>query len=342
MQAHRRGFGFVAAVLVALSFGCKNKEDSSAGPTPVSVSPAPVSPAPVSPAPAVTVASAPDPTPTLYAWATPISGAGNVVDHTWVTSFAAGSPCPPPQNYWFSWGSCHETGPNTTARPLVAHAADLAVAKCICTSDLGEYLPPNSPSHGGIDLYGVDGVCHQLSNRILWAATKGAGDPVTVEGAKGYAVSRWAFGVYGVNVAEWQQRIAHCTAAAAPTPSAAPGTPAPVAMMAHVVPRTLNADLAAMVHEKLGPAVASAKAERVIQVRTQMLASKAQLDVAVRRGAIQPREFAVRTNALINEHLAKLAQTMTPEEYQKMFGIAPGEQIQVVDPAIAEKSRYRE
>jgi len=32
---------------------------------------------------------------------------------------------------------------------------------------------------------------------------------------------------------------------------------------------------------------------------------------------------------------------VTPEEYRKMFGIAPGDKIQVVDPAIAEKSRYQ-
>jgi len=369
MKVHRCGFGFVAAVLVALSIGCKNKETVTEGPTPATVSPAPapVSPASVSPAPAVTVASAPDPTPTLYAWANPISGVGSVVDHTWVTSFAAGSPCPPPQSYWFSWGSCHETGPGSTARPLVTHAADLAVAKCICTADLGEYLPANSPSHGGINLYGIDGVCHQLSNRILWAATKGAGDPVTVEGAKGYAVSRWAFGVYGVNVAEWQERITHCTVAAAATPSAAPGAPvamemkrgaapaapvatetkrgaAPAAMAALAAPearKRFDAELGMMVREKLGPEVAAAKVARVTEIRSRMLASKEQLNLAVRRGAIPPREFAVRTNDLIDQHLAEVAQTVTPEEYRKMFGIAPGDKIQVVDPAIAEKSRYQ-
>jgi len=128
MKVHRCGFGFVAAVLVALSIGCKNKETVTEGPTPATVSPAPapVSPASVSPAPAVTVASAPDPTPTLYAWANPISGVGSVVDHTWVTSFAAGSPCPPPQSYWFSWGSCHETGPGHDLSTYELWKADAA------------------------------------------------------------------------------------------------------------------------------------------------------------------------------------------------------------------------
>ena len=327
MTFHRRGSWLTAAVLLASSLACKQEGNSGSNVTPAVPVP-----------PTVTASPTPNPTPTLYSWANPIAGVGNIVDHTWVTSFAAGSQCPPPQNYWYSWGGCHETGPGTAAKPLATHAADLAVAKCLCTSDLGEYLPPNSPSHGGIDLYGIDGVCHQLSNRILWAATKGTGDPVTVEGAKGYGVSRWVFGMYGVNLAEWQQRIARCTAAAAPP--AAPGTPVAMAMMA-AAPRTLNADLAAMVREKLGPEVASAKAERVMLVRNNVLAAKARLDRDVRRGAIPPREFAERTNELINRGLAQVAATLTPEEYQRLFGIPPGEKIAVVDPAIAEQSRYR-
>jgi hypothetical protein len=281
----------------------------------------------------------PNPTPTLYSWANPISGVGNIVDHTWVTSFPAASQCPPPQNYWYSWGGCHETGPGTAAKPLATHAADLAVAKCICTPDLGEYLPPDSPSHGGINLYGIDGVCHQLSNRILWAATLGAGAPVTVDGAKGYGVSRWLYGTYGGNVADWQQRIAHCTAAAAAAPAAPPGTPVATAMMAHV-PQTLDADLAAMIREKLGPEFPNERAARLVQIRNRVLEEKRTLDRRVQAG-MPPRQFAESVNDLVDRGLHQVAQVLTPAEYLKLFGLPPGERIGVVDPAIAEQSIYR-
>jgi len=324
MTAHRRSFRLGAALLwLSLAAACRNDGPSTAVP-----------PTPVTPAPVITVTPTSNPTPTLYSWANPIGGVGNIVDHTWVTSFPAASQCPPPQSYWYSWGGCHETGPGTTAKPLATHGADLAVAKCICTADLGEYIPPDSPSHGGINLYGIDGVCHQLSNRILWAATLGSGAPVTVEGAKGYSVSRWLYGTYGGNLADWQQRIARCTAAH----PAAPGTP--VAMMAHA-PQSLDADLAAMIREKLGPEISGEKTARILQIRRNILESKSVLDRRVRSGQIPPRQFAESVNELVDRGLHQVAQVLTPAEYLKLFGLPPGERIGVVDPAIAEQSIYR-
>jgi hypothetical protein len=337
MSSHRRGLGIGVAFLLALSAGCRQKDIATASGT------TPASPQPHHAATAVPPAPTPVAPPMLYAWANPIAGAGNLVDHTWVTSFPAGSPCPPPQTYWYSWGGCHETGTGSTARPLASHAANLEVAKCICTPDLGEYSPPESPSHGGINLYGIQGVCHQLSNRILWAATSGTGDPVTVEGAKGYGVSRWMYGTYGTTVADWQQRIAKCAATAAAAPNATPGAhDAHVAMaMIANVPKTLDADLTAMVQERLGSQLAAEKAARLVNIRSRALESKNALDRQVLTGRIPPRQFAVSVNELINQRLREASQVLTPDEYRRLFGIAPGERIDIVDPAVAEQSRYR-
>ncbi len=326
MRPRRRGSFLAALFVFALSPACGNRESTS-----------PPTPSPVAVATAVPT---PDPTPRLYAWANPLGVAANLADHTWVTSFPAASSCPPSPSYWYSWGGCHATGPGTTARPLATHEADLAVARCIATPDLLEYLPPGSPSHGGIDLYGIDGVCHQLSNRILWATTKGAGDPSTVDGAKGYGVSRWLYGTYGANVGEWQARITRCMAPP-PAPAAAPGTPVAAAMMRMAAPASLNADLAAMVSEKLGPEVSAARVQRLVEIRQTVMARKQLLDRRVRSGQLPPRQFAEDVNALVAQGLRQASEVLTPDEYQKLFGLAPGETIGLVDPEIAEKSRYR-
>lgn len=44
---------------------------------------------------------------------------------------------------------------------------------------------------GGLKCYGINGVCHQAANRILFPAS------MTVEGARGYGVSQGMFGTYG-------------------------------------------------------------------------------------------------------------------------------------------------
>ena len=341
MTSHRRGsfhLGLLALLASVLSGACGHDGSSSSSSSSSGTSPSSTSTSTTT-APTVTPAPTANPTPTLHAWADPIGGTANLADHTWVTSFDPVSQCPPGQSYWYAWGGCHQTGSGATSRSLGTHAADMAVANCICTPDVHELLPPNSASHGGINLYGIDGVCHQLSNRILWATTKGTGDSLTVDGAKGYGASRWLFGTYGANVGEWQNRIARCTAAAA-APTAAPGTPVAMAMHAAAAPKSLDPDLDAMIREKLGPEFSREKAARIRDIRARVLSAKKLLDRRVRSGQMSGAAFAESVNDLVDRGLRETATVLTPEEYRKLFGVAPGEKIGVVDPKIAEQSGY--
>ncbi len=283
----------------------------------------------------------PNPTPTLYAWADPIAGGGQMrlADHTWVTTFDAPSACPPPADYWYSWGGCHSTGPLASAQPLAHGPADLGVALCICQPDVEDYrFVPDDPAHGGIDFYGISGVCHQLSNRILFASAGPGREPLTVENAHGYFVSRFLFGTYGTNVSEWAARKARCLAPP-PTAAAAPGTP--VAMAMAVAPaQTLDADLAAMLRERLGPDVSRSKVEAIRSLRASLQTRKALLDRELLSGRRAPRDFAVEVNALLNQTLQQAAQILGPSDYRKLFAISPEERIGVVDPAVAERSSY--
>ena len=279
----------------------------------------------------------------LHAWANPITIAGvRFADHTWVTEYEAPGQCPPQPGYWFSWGSCHATGPETTGRTIGAQAGNLAVARCICTPDLEDYAPtPGNPAHGGIDFYGISGVCHQLSNRILWATKSGGAAALTVGDAMGYGVSRFVYGTYGINAAEWGERILRCAAAAPPATPAPAGTPVAMAMALAPPALTPDADFAAMLAEKLGPELPREKVAQLRQIRVRLLQSKALLDRGVRSGRLPPTRFANGVNELVNRSLNEAAQVLTDAEYERLFGIPKGMQIGIVDPTVAEKSNYR-
>ena len=327
--ARRRDVFFGSALLLSLSIagGC----NCPGGPG-----------ADVTPSGTAVPASTPAPTPAagpgmLYAWANPLGGAGSPLrhaDHTMVTSYAAPSACLPPSLYWYSWGSCHATGPGTTARLLGSGPANLDVARCLCEPDVESYrYAAGEPAHGGIDYYGVTGVCHQLSNRILFAATSGGPEPLTVSDAHGYWVSRFLYGTYGANPGEWTERKTRCLAAAVGAP------PAP--MMAAARTLTLDEDLAAMFDERFRRKYVQDALSRVRELRRSLLAEKKALDDAVTTGRIPPRRHAEQVNELLNANLARVAEGLGPSDYRTLFALAPGQPIVLVDPDIAARAEAR-
>ena len=75
----------------------------------------------------------------------------------------------------------------------------------------GAIRTPDSRSapaaRGTIYVYGVDGVCHQLANQVLYATS---GTRLTVNKARGYFFSTYLYGTYGLQHAAWASKIASC------------------------------------------------------------------------------------------------------------------------------------
>lgn len=145
------------------------------------------------------------PNRTLFAWVVPAFTSGSPVDHTWVTSYdnrataysndqqvAAAGEC-----YWYCWGSFHATGgtPGNPTGFLGTQVGDLAMAQCLVQPNADSRNVP--AARGTIFIYGVDGVCHQLANQVLYSTGIGA-QPMTVHGARGYAASTFLYGTYGL------------------------------------------------------------------------------------------------------------------------------------------------
>ncbi len=259
----------------------------------------------------------------LYFWANPLTGFQGA-DHTWVTTYLDPSACPPPPDYWYCWGVCHPTGPGTTARALGSSAGNLAMAKCICS--------PNNPhAHGGIHLYGIDGVCHQVANRILYSCS-----PVqTVRGAHMYWMSHFLFGTYGLTVSDWAQRKQHCSLASNQAPphtgSGGGGT------LDNVDGEDL--DLGALTH-LLATRASPEEVVRLSELRANLLREKRELDEQVQAGAIGGIEFANRVNNLVSSYLPRIALIIGEQNLQDVFGASSGDEIQLLDPQQAARTEY--
>lgn len=264
-------------------------------------------------------------TVTLFAWAVPAWFNGNVVDHTWVTNYdnritlhqSINDVIGAGDYYWYSWGSFHQNG-QTPLIPdgfLASGSASLAYARCLCDANL------DSNSHAGargtIFKYGVDGVCHQLTNQILWSTgNTPTTKPQTARNARGYWLSNALFGTYGVQQAAWNAKKTQCMANSTSTPSNIPSASQdPDDFDAHVreVLRGLATD--PEINDFLSKRQDFMK--RIAVISNQLTLPTAQV-----------------LNAEYNEFFKKAAQILGPANFERVFEVPPQDDLSIVDPRI--------
>jgi hypothetical protein len=141
----------------------------------------------------------------VYAWVKNAYIKGNfLLDHTWVTSYdiyaqqysSINQVMNANEQYWFSKGDFWSV--SRMKRPIVQGVSSGA-ENCLVG-------PNNKAASGTIHTYGIDGVCHQVANQVLYAAV----GPLTVSAARGYTLSSALYGTYGRNELEWAQARDHC------------------------------------------------------------------------------------------------------------------------------------
>jgi len=147
----------------------------------------------------------------IYAWVKPAFLTGNfLLDHTWVTSYDIrvntfgniDGVTIHNEKYWFCKGDFCE---NPRLRdPIVNCTPNSNAATCL--------VKPNDKKFSGtIHVYGVDGVCHQVANQVLYVtSTAAGGKPSTVSVARGYKLSSLVYNTYGRREAEWNQQRINC------------------------------------------------------------------------------------------------------------------------------------
>jgi len=267
---------------------------------------------------------------TLFAWTAPAFTTGSPVDHTWVTTYdnrltaypseaavaAAG------QFYWFCWGTFHPTG-GTPANPsgfLGSQAGDLAVARCLVTANADSRTTPGA--RGTIFVYGVDGVCHQLANQVLYATGAGSVSQLTVRLARGYMASTFIYGTYGLQHAAWAAKIAACSS----TLIASPLTTGGLTMAAGTTGASGPDEFETQAQQVLGPS--NPKLLNLLRLRSEVH----QFAARAWPGTGQPSAEALNAR---NQHmLEEAAKLLGPADFKAIFGIDPGDKIDLVDPTI--------
>jgi hypothetical protein len=267
---------------------------------------------------------------TLYAWTVPAFTAGSPVDHTWVTAYdnrtnayqtvaavvAAG------QFYWYCWGSFHPTGgtPTNPSGFLGSQGGDLALAQCLVQANADSRTTP--AARGTIFVYGVDGVCHQLANQVLYATGMGAAPPLTVRLARGYMASTFIYGTYGLQHTAWASKIAACSGATLTPAAGLRGA----TMTGDAGGPSGPDDFEVRAREVLG--ASDPKLQDLLRLRSDVH----QFAARAWPGTGQPSADALNAR---NQHmLDEAAKLLGPDKFKELFGISPGEKVNLVDNEI--------
>jgi hypothetical protein len=267
---------------------------------------------------------------TLYAWAVPAFSSGSPVDHTWVTTYdnrttvypndtavaAAG------QDYWYCWGSFHPNG-GTPVNPtgfLGSQSGNLAFSRCLVQSNADSATAP--AARGTIFVYGVDGVCHQLANQVLYSTT----GPVTVSLARGYMASTFVYGTYGLQHTAWAAKIAACSG----TTLMAQGVPGGSAMTGGPGGPSGPDEFEAQAKRVLGSD--DARLQDLLRLRSEVH----QFSARAWPGTGQPSAEALNAR---NQHMIdQAAKLLSPDQFREIFGFSPGEKIDLVDKKITDRA----
>ncbi|MEW9805509.1 hypothetical protein ABUE31_05870 [Mesorhizobium sp. ZMM04-5] len=266
---------------------------------------------------------------TLFAWATPAFISGSPVDHTWVTTYDnrqhsyanAAAVAAAGKDYWFCWGSYHAAGgtPGNPTGALGSQAGNLALARCLVQSNADSRSAP--AARGTIYVYGVDGVCHQLANQVLYATS---GRKLTVNRARGYFASSFLYGTYGLQHAAWASKIAGCATTAAAAPGGGPsGASRGVLKMADLIDD----------FEEHARAVLGRDDPELL---SRLLALRAEVNsyLAQKIPGVEPPD-AETLNARNQHLLTEAARLLGAERFEQVFGFPAGEAINLVDPSLA-------
>lgn len=268
---------------------------------------------------------------TLCAWAVPAFVSDSPVDHTWVTTYDNrvhaypddGQVANAGEYYWYCWGDFHPSGgtPANATGFLGQQAGDLALARCLVLPNADSRTTPGA--RGTIFTYGIDGVCHQLANQVLYATAMQAAPPLTVRNARGYMASAFIYGTYGHQHAAWWTEIQKCGGRPPPLPGGAVMVAAAGGPPSSPLPP---------------PDDFEARAREVLEGDDpQALGKLLELRADVHRFTAQRWPGFAEPNAEVlnarNQHmLDQAAQLLGPEKFESIFGFPPGQKVELVRP----------
>jgi DNA-binding protein HU-beta len=171
-------------------------------------------------------------------------------------------------------------------------------------------------AQGTIFRYGIDGVCHQLANQVLYATGAGGAAPITVNKARGYFLSLMRYGTYGTPQAEarFWEKLGKCGRDRVRPPGGETMTTAPDEFEVHA-------------GEVLG------------QSDPKLLADLLALRRNARGMAVGSRPTATSLNAQNQKLFDQAAELLGPAKFKAVFGFSPRSRVDLVDPSLMEAEK---
>lgn len=246
----------------------------------------------------------------LYAWVRPAFFSHNIVDHTWVTDFNLrtstlgnlSAVMAASRNYWFCHGDFYTNG--VPQKPIVNNASPSHGARCLVQS--------NNKKATGTIRYGIDGVCHQISNQVLYPTKQ------KVEKARGYILSRAIFGEYGLRQDEWDLKLASCR------------------MPSMLRAQSLSTSLFLLRRARILFGVVSTIPDELNVRLTDLRKDIGEIGLAVSVRNESATDRAGRLNQRINGFLNVAADILEAQHleghYLRLFGFPPRVEVNLIDP----------
>ncbi len=179
--------------------------------------------------------------------------------------------------------------------------------------------------------YGIDGVCHQASNRIMYPAG------LVVDKANGWKLSSSIFGILGLKAIDgkgktiWNKILKECMGVDTDTPEEFKLSETPDPLKEHLL--ELEYDL----YEETGIELSGAQSKNLSSEYLAFKESQQGLASNIQKGNITGISFAMDMNKAISNYMTSVSKIASRPVQEKLFGHEDGKPVYLVNPDIAEQ-----
>jgi hypothetical protein len=204
------------------------------------------------------------------------------------------------ENYWYCKGVFHSHGD--------------FIGKINYSSPYSNCLVTSNDSingNGSIIRYGIDGVCHQVSNQVLYRS-KNPFNNLRVDKSRGYKLSSLIFDTYGLNKDIWRQNKINCSIN---TFTKNQKSLLSIRANSFAKKRNINMNIIKDLEQK----------------RLILLTSLESEGIATKNITESVNQRVEKMNLLIHEYTINASNLVDNDLYEYIFGIEPGVRIDIID-----------
>jgi len=208
---------------------------------------------------------------------------------------------------------------------------------CDCISERGQVDPLGLGGLAGIR-YGMDGVCHQATNRILYPVG------LEVKQAHAYNVSFHLYGRLGTDAIDgygkkyWDALRSRCILPQAPLARAAESeaAPPPPLRPADILAAQRSTTLYDL-ERVTDAALTKTQTDGLMEELGTAIAVRDRMSAALCEGSIGGGDLAAGINAAAATYVATASRIVPQGMFGRVFGVEPAEKVLLVNPLIAQQ-----